>query len=260
MPRTATVNYHVHTSGRQAYHIDAGGVVGKIIAPEHDVTEVHLTDVGTDTGVSFDKDSVAFLSAPSAVSAFGQDRAWQETYDQELTTLLTREVGATEVIVFDHTLRIDDPNATRKPARNVHSDYSPEGAEGRLIDIVGEETAAEWSDGHYGFINVWRPVQHPINSAPLGFVRPSSVANEDWLLLDLIYPDRQGHIMGLVRNPNHEWLYQSRMTPDDVAVFNIYDNRGKPSVAHSALDMTEDPAITTIRQSIESRTLVRYGD
>jgi len=61
-------------------------------------------------------------------------------------------------------------------------------------------------------------------------------------------------------NPNHEWLYQSRMTPDEVAMFNIYDNRGKASVAHSALDMVEDQAITTVRQSIESRTLVRYGD
>ncbi|MEM6759677.1 MAG: CmcJ/NvfI family oxidoreductase [Pseudomonadota bacterium] len=259
MPRTATVNYHVHASERQAYHIDAGGVVGKIVSPQHAVTEVELTDVRATGGVSFERDSVAFLTAPSTVRAFEEDNTWQRSYDQELTALLTREVGATEVIVFDHTVRIDDPNATRKPARNVHSDYSPEGAQARLIDILGAAKAAEWSDGHYGFINVWRPVAHPINSAPLGFVRPSSVADEDWLLLDLVYPDRRGHIMGLVANPKHQWVYQSRMTPDEVALFNIYDNRGKPSVAHSALDMIEDPAITAVRQSIESRTLVRYA-
>lgn len=260
MARTATVNYHVHAPERQAYHIDAGGVVGKIISPEQAVTDVQLTDVRTDAGVSFEHDSVGFLTVPSTVTAFDRDDTWQDAYDQELTTLLKHEVGATEVIIFDHTVRIDDPNATRKPARNVHSDYSPEGAHRRLIDILGKEKAADWSEGHYGFVNVWRPVEHPINSAPLGFVRPSSVADEDWLLLDLIYPDRRGHIMGLAGNPNHEWVYQSRMTPDEVAVFNIYDNRGKPSVAHSALDMIEDPAIATVRQSIESRTLVRYGD
>ncbi|WP_299211120.1 CmcJ/NvfI family oxidoreductase [uncultured Tateyamaria sp.] len=260
MTRTAMVNYHVRAAERQAYHIDAGGVVGNIVSPEHAVTEVQLTDVRTDGEATFDQDSVGFLSAPSTVAAFGQGNTWRDAYDHELRILLTREVGATEVIIFDHTVRIDDPNATRKPARNVHSDYSPEGAQHRLIDILGEEKASEWSDGHYGFINVWRPVEHPINSAPLGFVRPSSVAVEDWLLLDLIYPDRRGHIMGLVGNPKHEWVYQSRMTPDEVAVFNIYDNRGKPSVAHSALDMIENPTITTVRQSIESRTLVRYGD
>ncbi|QBF30815.1 CmcJ/NvfI family oxidoreductase [Thalassococcus sp. S3] len=260
MSRTATVNHHVHASERQAYHIDAGGVAGKIIPPEHDLTEVQLTDVRRDGGVSFEHDSVGFLTAPSTVSAFDQDRAWQDAYDHELTTLLKREAGTTEVIIFDHTVRIDDPKAKRKPARNVHSDYSPEGAQGRLIDILGEAKAAEWSSGYYGFINVWRPVGHPINSAPLGFVRPSSVSDKDWLLLDLIYPDRRGHIMGLVGNPNHEWVYQSRMTPDEVAMFNIYDNRGRPSVAHSALDMIEDPTITTVRRSIESRTLVRYGE
>jgi len=259
MTRTAMVNYHVHAAERQAYHIDAGGVVGNLVSPEHAETEVNLRDIRAEGGVTFDHDSVGFLTAPSKVSTLGQGNTWRDTYDLELTSLLTRELGAAEVIIFDHTVRIDDPNAIRKPARNVHSDYSPEGSHHRLIDILGEAKADEWSDGHYGFINVWRPVEHPINSAPLGFVRPSSMVDDDWLLLDLIYPDRRGHIMGLVGNTNHEWVHQSRMTPDEVAVFNIYDNKGKPSVAHSALDMIEDPTITTIRQSIESRTLVRYG-
>ncbi|WP_299548885.1 hypothetical protein [uncultured Tateyamaria sp.] len=64
--------------------------------------------------------------------------------------------------------------------------------------------------------------------------------------------------MGLAANADHEWLYMSRMSPDEVAVFNIYDNRGRPSVAHSALDMIEDTSIDTPRKSIESRTLIRY--
>ena len=48
------------------------------------------------------------------------------------------------------------------------------------------------------------------------------------------------------------------MTPDEVAFFNIYDNRGRPSIGHSAVDLIEDPTINTIRKSIESRTLIRY--
>ena len=258
MTRMAKVNYHVHASERQAYQIDPGGVEGKIISPEHAVTDVALTDARCGAGVTFAHDSVQFLDAPSAVQAFDTGETLKDTYDHELTELLSREIGAKEVIVFDHTVRIDDPDAKRKPARNVHSDYSPDGAHQRLIDVLGAERAAHWSAGHYGFINIWRPIRHPINSAPLGFVRPSSVAAEDWLLLDLIYPDRRGHIMGLAANPNHEWIYQSRMTPDEVAFFNIYDNQGKASVAHSALDMIEDSTITTQRESIESRTLVRY--
>ncbi|WP_420861317.1 CmcJ/NvfI family oxidoreductase [Algirhabdus cladophorae] len=259
MTQTATVNYHVHKPGRQAFELDAGGISGNLISPELAPTSVQVMDerrIAPDT--TFDQASVGFATYPSKVSAFNETQDWHGSYDAELTDLLTREIDAKEVIIFDHTVRKDDPDAVRKPARNVHSDYSVDGAKQRLIDILGNDTAAEWSAGHYAFINVWRPVGAPINSAPLGFILPDSVAQQDWILLDLIYPDRKGQIMGLAANPDHQWIYRSKMTPDEVAYFNIFDNRGRASIGHSALDMVEDPTVHSVRHSIESRTLVRY--
>ncbi|MCJ8307996.1 MAG: hypothetical protein HRU27_01105 [Rhizobiaceae bacterium] len=259
MTATGTVNYHVHKDHRQAFEIDAGGVVGKLISPQLEETEVALLDTRREqTSANFEQDSVGFAIAPTQVTSFADGIDWQAKYDQEVVALLTNELDAKEVQIFDHTVREDDPNSDRKPARNVHSDYSQEGAEKRLIDILGAQEAAQWGEGHYAFINVWRPIGNPINSAPLGFIRPSSVAKEDWILIDLIYPDRRGHIMGLAANSRHEWIYQSKMTPDEVAFFNIYDNRGRPSIGHSAIDLVEDANVKTIRKSIESRTLVRY--
>ena len=259
MARTAEVNYHVHKDERQAFELDAGGIVGALISPELKPTQIAVADTREPAvQASFAKDAVEFAFYPSRVHAYGDEQDWQSIYDAELTRLLTERLGAKDVVVFDHTVRVDDPNATRKPARNVHSDYSEPGAQHRLIDVLGAEKAAEWSAGHYAFIIVWRPVENPINSSPLGFVRPSSLSPDDWVLLDLIYPDRTGQIMGLVGNPRHEWIYRSRMTPDEVAVFNIHDNRGLPSIAHSALDMVEDERVKTTRKSIESRTVVRY--
>ncbi|MDC0659372.1 CmcJ/NvfI family oxidoreductase [Leisingera sp. SS27] len=259
MQSTGSVNYHVHSDTRQAFHIDAGGVTGKLISPELAATVIDVKDVRMgDAAVRFAVDSVGFLRAPTKVTNFTAGELWKAEYDRELTDLLKQEVEARDVVIFDHTVRVDDPNSDRKPARNVHSDYSPEGAQQRLIDILGAEKAEDWSAGHYGFINIWRPVDASINSAPLGFVRPSSVEEEDWVLVDLIYPDRLGHIMGLAANDGHEWVYQSRMAPDEVAYFNIYDNRGHPSIAHSAIDLVEDASVHSIRKSIESRTLVRY--
>ena len=84
------------------------------------------------------------------------------------------------------------------------------------------------------------------------------MAGDDWVPIGLVYPDRTGSIMGLVANAAHEWVYCSRMTPDEVALFNIYDNRGKASVAHSALDVEGDGSNPAPRMSVESRTLVRY--
>ncbi len=89
-------------------------------------------------------------------------------------------------------------------------------------------------------------------------MRPKSVSADDWLTLDLIYPDRVGQIMGLVANNAHEWIYLSRMTPEEVALLNIYDSEGLPSIAHSALDLVDKPPASTPRMSIESRTLIRY--
>jgi len=259
MTQIATANYHLHKPQRQAFVLDADGIVGNLILPELAPTQVPVSDIRTSKPrVSFENTSVGFATFPTTVSTFTGD-AWQDAYNAELIRLLQSEIGAQEVIVFDHTLRVDDPNADRAPARNVHSDFSIDGAEKRLIDILGEDKAAAWANGHYAFVNIWRPVGAPINSAPLGFIRPASVAEQDWILLDLIYPNRKGQIMGIAANPQHDWLYMSKMTPDDVAFFNIFDNRGLPSIAHSALDMIEDPDIHTVRRSIESRTLVRYA-
>lgn len=258
MPVTASVNYHINSSEPQAYYIDAGGIQGELVSPELVTTEVQVNDVRNhEVRVDFKQDSVAFVNHDTEVKNFS-DESWRDKYDQELTVLLAEQVGAEEVIVFDHTVRIDDPDALRRPARNVHSDYSIDGAQQRLKDLLGNERATEWSNGHFGFVNVWRPIENVIETSPLGFVHPNSVSPDGQLTIELIYPDRKGQIMGLVANTKHKWLYQSHMTPDEVAIFNIYDNQGLKSIYHSALDLSEDPISTVPRKSIESRTLVRY--
>jgi len=260
MTTTAIVNYHVHKPERQAFELDAGGISGNLISPELVATQVQVHDVrDADNDTSFKYTSVGFVVSKTDVDVL-RDHEWQSGYEIEIQQLLKTELDVEEVIVFDHTVRIDDDLSDRKPARNVHSDYSSDGAQQRLVDLLGQKHAAEWAAGHYAFINVWRPIEAEINSSPLGFIVPASVDEKDWMLLDLIYPDRQGQILGLAANPAHEWIYQSKMTPREVAYFNIFDNRGRPSIAHSALDMIENPDIQTVRKSIESRTLVRYRD
>ncbi|MEM7504321.1 MAG: CmcJ/NvfI family oxidoreductase [Pseudomonadota bacterium] len=259
MQTTAVVNYHVKQTAPQAFYFDVDGIEGNLVSPELVPTQVSVQDLRTaDPPTEFGRDGITFTHHSTAVASFRPDACWQETYDLELEHLLRQTVGAREVLVFDHTVRVDDASATRKPARNVHNDYSVSGARQRLADIVGCERAQEFEAGHYGFVNVWRPVEHAIETSPLGFVRPSSTQAEDWMDIELIYPDRRGQILGLAANPAHEWFYLSRMTPDEVAIFNIHDNRGRPFLGHSALDMQDGNSSKLPRKSIESRTLVRY--
>lgn len=261
MSRTAIVNYHIHKPERQAFELDAGGIVGNLVSPELIATEVKVQDVREPHNqTAFKRDSVGFTPFQTKVNVLDDSLDWKPAYDSDIKNLLKNKLDPDEIIVFDHTVRVDSDGSTRKPVRNAHSDYSRAGARQRLIDLLGPERAATWAAGHYAFINVWRPIESEINSSPLGFVLPKSVKEEDWILLDLIYPDREGQILGLAANPGHKWIYKSRMTPHEVAYFNIFDNQGQPSVAHSALDMIEDPEINVVRRSIESRTVVRYRD
>ena len=259
MNTSAHVNYHIKKQTPQAFEFDVDGIVGNLVSPELVETHVRVKDVrGGPNALEFDKDGIAFLTAATTIHDFETSENWRRVYDAELADLLEGVIGAEEVFVFDHTVRVDDATAERRPARNVHNDYSKEGAEQRLLDLVGEERAADFRAGNYGFVNVWRPIDHVIRTSPLGFIHPSSMQPEDWMNIELIYPDRRGQILGVAENAAHEWFYQSHMSPDEIAIFNIYDNGGRPHLAHSALDLAEGHVASEPRKSIESRTLVRY--
>ncbi|WP_321324507.1 CmcJ/NvfI family oxidoreductase [uncultured Parasphingorhabdus sp.] len=258
MTARAIVNYYVAGPQDLSVYIDPDGAAGRVDSPELQPVQVEVEDARSGIRPIFAQDSLAFRHSPSAVSDFGENAGWHDDYERELEALLAREIGGKEVVIFDHTVRIDDPDSTRRPARNVHSDYSAAGAHQRLRDILGDARAAIWEAGRFGFVNVWRPVGKPVANTPLGFVRPRSVSSGDWLPVRLVYPDRTGAILGLAANDQHEWIYFSAMAPNDVAIFNIYDNSGLAPIAHSALDIVDDRTSKSTRTSIESRTLVRY--
>jgi hypothetical protein len=260
MSAQATVQYHVRQGAPQAFEFDVDGVLGRLKSPELLPTTVCVADLRGDVlKPNFEDDGIVFVSSPTRVTDFEHGTEWRPAYEQELTELLKAQIGAKEVIVFDHTVRIDRPDAVRRPARNVHNDYNRASAEQRLVEIVGEDCARAFHLAGFGFVNVWRPVEQVIRSSPLGFIWPRSMRREDWMDIDLIYPDRVGQILGVAANPDHAWFYTSGMRPDEAAIFNIYDNRGRPHLAHSALDLQGDAQATSPRKSIESRTLVRYA-
>ena len=256
----ASVNYHVKKPTPQAFKFDVDGIIGNLISPELVTTDVKVADLRDGNfKPNFQRDGIEFIEKASGVSDFESGGDWTSIYEQELTDLLKSRIGAKEVIVFDHTVRVDDPDAARRPARNVHNDYNEAGAKQRLVDLAGEDQAEVFSKAGYGFVNVWRPIENTIKSSPLGFIRPTSMQPDDWMDIDLIYTDRLGQILGVAANEAHEWFFKSHMTPNEAVIFNIYDSAGRPHLAHSALDLPSDVHASPPRKSIESRTLIRYS-
>ncbi|MEM9101819.1 MAG: CmcJ/NvfI family oxidoreductase [Pseudomonadota bacterium] len=255
----ASVNYFVKRDMIQAFHFDVDGVAGNLISPDLVAEKVTVKDLreNKDT-LNFNDNGICFTKFESTISDFREKHSWQSIYDNEIKNLLRDKIGAKEVIVFDHTVRMDMPNAVRKPARNVHNDYSEKAANQRLNDLVGKDQAIEFQKGSFGFVNVWRPIEDMIISSPLGFICPHSMQSKDWINIELIYPDRIGQILGVVANPKHQWFYLSKMTPTEAIIFNIYDNKNRPHLAHSALDIESGTTPSKPRKSIETRVLIRY--
>jgi len=255
----AKVSYHIHSTERQSILFDVDGEYGNIVFPELSESNITAEDLRNNlTHVNFKEDGISFKNSPTKIKDFIHSSDWEETYNNEIEALLSETINAKEVIVFDHTIRVDEPDQARQPARHVHNDYTAIGAEQRMIDVLGDQESKRFLKGHYGLINTWRPIENPIKSSPLGFIHPNSIVDEDWMTIYLDYPDDVREISGVAANHKHEWFYVSNMTLDEVVIFNTYDNNGHPHLAHSAIDIDAETNIQTSRKSIESRAIVLY--
>ena len=98
---------------------------------------------------------------------------------------MTKLENTQEVFVFDYII-CSNKEVNRKPARHVHVDYTEKSAEKRMRDMIGDEKAEEWmkDDGHYAIVNVWRPIEYPVEKDPLGFIDRATFTPEDWHCLD----------------------------------------------------------------------------
>lgn len=261
---TAGVNYNIKSDTAPKIIIETEDEKGqRIIHPEYAniVIELHDASQAANTP-NFSESGLQFCNYPTQVSNFDKtqlnDEHFRQAYDSEIRHLIMQVCAAKDAFVFDHTIR-DDRSTTRSPAKHVHCDYSEHSARTRLYDFLDEATAKDWAADGYAIVNVWRPIGYPVEQSPLCFIDSQTVTKDDWVAVDLIYPDRQGQVMGMTHNPAHQWLYLPQMTPDEVAIFSVADSTGKPIIAHSAVDLIHTPENARPRRSIETRVLLRHN-
>lgn len=254
--QVAEIYYHINDRNKQKIVVDADKVKGEILFPELIKKRVDIRDARDSEVVpSFSKDSFEFLDYPSQITSFDVDD-FKKVYDYELESLIKEKLDAKEVIVFDHTIR-EENSSVRPPARHAHVDYSKKSADEQVRKYIDKYNQKHWLEGHYAIINIWRPIQNKIQSAPLGFLLPSTMSDDELIEIDLIYPERIGEVLGALFKANHRWIYLSEMKPSEIVLFNMFDNQGKKPVVHSAFDL-EGTKMGAIRKSIESRILVRF--
>ncbi|HMK82008.1 MAG TPA: CmcJ/NvfI family oxidoreductase [Xanthobacteraceae bacterium] len=214
--------------------------------------------------VSVDVEGFGLVQHRSAVRDFYNDDEVERVYYPEAERLLRDVTGAKRVFVFDHTVRRRVPGAedrkaaTRQPVARVHVDHTAKSGPQRVRDLLPDE-ADELLRGRVQIINLWRPIKGPLRDAPLAVCDARSVAPEQLVASDLVYPNRVGETYAVTFDPAHRWFYVRDMQPDEGLLLKCYDSEtdGRARFApHSAFIDPTTPPDAAPRESIELRTLV----
>lgn len=221
---------------------------------------------------SLDREGFALTRHDTAVRDFADAAEIETIYYPEMEQLLRAMTGASRVVVFDHNLRLDAGDAVgpdvgpnrRPPVRQVHNDFTEASAARRAAGLVGAEALARAR--RFAIVNVWRSIRGPVLTAPLALADARSVAPEDLVAVDLVYPDRTGEIYHAAWNPRHRWVYYPRMARNEALLIKGHDSLGGaslnvgrvPFALHSAFDDPTTPPGAAPRESIEVRALVLF--
>jgi hypothetical protein len=206
-----------------------------------------------------------FLRHDSKVKEFYDEDEIRRVYYPEMEALIKAESGAKRVVVFDHTLRTADDELRaskkiREVVRRVHNDYTEWSAPQRVRDILPDE-AEELLQRRFAFIQVWRPIRHPVETYPLAMADAQTLSPADMIVSERRAPGRVGQTYAIRYNPAHKWYWFPRMQREEAYVFKVFDSMkdGRARwTAHTAFDDPTSPPNARPRESIEIRTLAFF--
>jgi len=227
--------------------------------------KVTVDDIrGREQEYNLDKDAFQVYSGVSTATTyetFNDDEEIKRVYYPEVEQFLKNNVpGVHKVILFDHTIRRQSPDAKRSPVNSAHSDQTDRATEWRVrLHVEDKDEAEELLKGRYRIINVWRPLNGTVQAAPLAVASAASVdQSKDLTPIEHRYPHRTGETMGVSYSPDIQWKYWSGMDNDERILLKCSDS--KPGVGkrcpHTAFVDPRTPQGAKPRESIEVRALV----
>jgi hypothetical protein len=141
-----------------------------------------------------------------------------------------------------------------------NNDYTEWSGPQRVRDVMGEE-AEELLRGRFAIIQVWRPINHPVESHPLAICDAQSINPANLVVNERRYQDRVGQTYAITHDPAERWYWFPHMRPDEALVFKVYeslkDGRARWT-AHTAFVDPTSPPDARPRESIEIRTLAFF--
>ena len=228
------------------------------------IVEVTMNDIrGHEKEFYLDKDAFQVFQKVDSQMTYddwADDEKVKSVYYPEVEKFLLDNVpGSHKVTLFDHTIRRSNPDAPRAPVTRVHVDQTARSTEWR-VKIHDPEDADELLQGRYRIINVWRPLNGPVQASPLGFASADTVNDNDLVPVEHRYPHRTGETAAVQHDDKQKFFYWSGMQNDESLFLKCFDNKNGVGqrVPHTAFVDPRTPEGAKGRESIEVRALV-YG-
>ena len=263
----ASFNYVIPTGRPAVRYIDWPEMEANAVPPEYELREMVVRN-GRPLRQTFDLDThgFVFVNHHTKVQDFASEEERKRVYDPEMQALIRKHSGASDVVVFDHTIRITDDQSqrvsgARPTVKGVHNDYTEESAPRRLREIVGDEEAERRLKKRWAIIQVWRPIRGAVMIDPLGICDGRSIPRKGFIRVERRYKYRTGEVYHIAYDPAHIWYYFPQMTRDEALIFKVFDSdttKQSRFTAHSAFDDPNTPAGAPPRESIETRTFAFF--
>ena len=216
---------------------------------------------------TLDREGFALVRHETRVIDFYDAKAIEEIYYPEVVELLRRVTGATEVHIFDHTLRVEDEAkrrtyGTRLPVSIVHNDYTERSGPQRVRDLLAPDEAERFLANRFAMVNIWRSFGASAERFPLAAADGRTVSQADYVSVDLVYPNRTGEIYQNAHSAGQRWYYFSQMRRNEAMLLKCFDTASDGRTrytAHSGFANPGAPTGTPPRESIEVRTLLSFA-
>ncbi len=214
-----------------------------------------------------DREGFALVKSETAVADFYNEDAITKIYYPEVVDLLKQATGASEVHIFDHTLRVEDEakrraHGTRLPVSIVHNDYTEKSGPERVRDLLEPGKAERFLAHRFSMVNVWRSLGASAERFPLAVADGRTVPQNDYIAVDIVYQDRTGEIYQNAHSEGQRWYYFSNMRRDEALLLKCFDTAtdGRTRyTAHTGFFNRSAPEGTPPRESIEVRTLLSFA-
>ncbi|OAT10749.1 hypothetical protein BDBG_06552 [Blastomyces gilchristii SLH14081] len=194
--------------------------------------EVCITDVrGHEDLFTLDTTGFQYKDFETTVDyqSFASPAAIEGTFLKEVENFLTTELNADYVLAWDYQLLTEChrfgeeiqpylPIIGANQGKHSHSDRFIVCPPPPSVSSIGS-----LSDSLI-ILSFWKPLVGPVEDAPLALCDYRTVAPEDRVPTDIVFPDYLGETYNFWANPKHRWYYMEGQLATEALIFKCFDS------------------------------------